>query len=277
MVALLGEPASMADKREPYQRLKEARSEHFDSAADAARSMNIAPSSYAAHENGQNRFTSEQAIQYGKKFGVNPVWLLFGDDFAPKILELTRTRSSGEDLPGDRGSDDDQMTVSEVGGARGVPKGSLVEIEAGGGAGMGGGGVTAIIEGAGAAGAFTFAGEQVAGLWQLPDHALRAFDIGLGKTIVMKTKGDSMHPTIADGDFVLIDTSHRWPSPPGIYALADSYGEIIIKRLEVISRPADEVQQVEIKSDNPRYETRVWNGEDVRVIGRVILRVGKPV
>ena len=50
---------------------------------------------------------------------------------------------------------------------------------------------------------------------------------------IIEILGDSMAPTLRSGDRVMVDESHRTPSPPGIYALHDGYG-VIVKRIELI-------------------------------------------
>lgn len=85
-------------------------------------------------------------------------------------------------------------------------------------------------------------------------------------------QGDSMEPTISNGDVVFVDTRHRVPSPPGVYALADEFGGVIVKRLEVISRPSDEEVTIRISSDNPRYNDRALTLADIHIIGRYIGR-----
>lgn len=64
-----------------YKRLKQAREDAgFKSARGAAKKLGIKPSTYAAHENGQNDYDAEQAASYAKAFNVTASWLLFGED-----------------------------------------------------------------------------------------------------------------------------------------------------------------------------------------------------
>jgi phage repressor protein C with HTH and peptisase S24 domain len=85
--------------------------------------------------------------------------------------------------------------------------------------------------------------------------------------IAMATQGDSMAPTIQHGDVVLIDTRHQRISPPGIYALRDIYGEIIVKRLDIFR--VDGRVIVKITSDNPHEPTRDEPASEVAIVGRV--------
>lgn len=62
----------------PNERLRKARARHFESAADAARALNVPVGTYAGHENGHRGFPAKRAPQYAKKFKTTPEWLLYG-------------------------------------------------------------------------------------------------------------------------------------------------------------------------------------------------------
>ena len=84
----------------PGDRLRQARLlAGFKSATKAAAAAGISESSYRAHENGQNAFTTEQAQHYAQIFGCDPVWLLIGpyveeDDDGPAETIAAVTLSS---------------------------------------------------------------------------------------------------------------------------------------------------------------------------------------
>lgn len=60
-------------------RLKEARElAGYANAADAARAMNIAVSTYQAHENGSRGVTRQAVERYARFFRVNLTWLMTG-------------------------------------------------------------------------------------------------------------------------------------------------------------------------------------------------------
>lgn len=62
---------------EKHERLRQARIEAgYRYASDAANALGVTASTYRAHENGQNDFDLDYAKLYGKKFGVNPLWIL---------------------------------------------------------------------------------------------------------------------------------------------------------------------------------------------------------
>lgn len=268
------EAAEMTEESTPGSRLRQAREEAgYESAARAAEALGMRSSTYAGHENGQNKFDAEQARVYGKKLKVSPVWLLFGDEFSPpkvtkKRLIETFDPDAAEELPAS-----EEMYVSSEFGARGIPSGTVPQIDVT--AGMGGGGLTLIQEGVAGHSGMTFAAEAVRDFWRFPLALLQAAGVNPEDLAILPSQGDSMSPTILDGEFVVVNTRHRLPSPDGIYALSDAFGGVVVKRLELTSKPTDEIQTVRIISDNPKHAPREWNLEEVRVIGLVLWRFGR--
>jgi transcriptional regulator with XRE-family HTH domain len=64
---------------EPCYRLKAAReAAGFSSARSAAQRHGWKESTYAAHENGQNKLKPDVAIEYAKAFNTTADWLMFG-------------------------------------------------------------------------------------------------------------------------------------------------------------------------------------------------------
>jgi hypothetical protein len=83
---------------------------------------------------------------------------------------------------------------------------------------------------------------------------------------VIGVQGDSMLPTLADGDQILVDTADRERLRDGIYVLRTD-DSLLVKRLSV--NPA--TRRLTIRSDNDTYPS--WDDLDpagVQVIGRVI-------
>jgi hypothetical protein len=121
--------------------------------------------------------------------------------------------------------------------------------------------------------------EASAGPGSLPDNeeaeGALAFQASWARTIasggvealaVIKVDGDSMEPTLAAGDHILVDTADRERIRDGIYVLrfADA---LHVKRVSV--HPV--TRRLTIRSDNAAYET--WpdcDPGDVEVIGRVV-------
>jgi phage repressor protein C with HTH and peptisase S24 domain len=137
-------------------------------------------------------------------------------------------------------------------------------------AGMGGGGIS-IIENTTENG-FQFASEAIRDHWRLPDYVLNRFNARPPHIKAFQADGDSMLPTIVGGDVVFADTRHRVPSPPGIYVLADQFGGVVVKRLEVISRPSEDPVQVRIISDNPRHSPQELTLDEINIIGKYVGR-----
>ena len=86
--------------------------------------------------------------------------------------------------------------------------------------------------------------------------------------LVVGATGDSMAPTIGSGDRVIVDTAHRTPSPDGLYAIRDSIGSIVIKRLQLVrsSRPI----RVKIISDNANHASEELPVSDLEIVGKVL-------
>jgi len=136
--------------------------------------------------------------------------------------------------------------------------------------GLGGGGLS-IVETTTQNG-MTFATEAIRDHWRIPEYMLNRFNAQPRHIKAFPAQGDSMSPTIPDGDVVFVDTRHKVPSPPGIYVLADEFGGVVTKRLEVISRPSDETVTVRISSDNPNHNDRELTLDEIHIIGRYIGR-----
>lgn len=83
---------------------------------------------------------------------------------------------------------------------------------------------------------------------------------------VMAVQGDSMMPTLNDGDVILVDMNQRNPVPPGIFVLNDGMG-LVAKRLEHV--PMSDPPQVRIISDNPRYSPYECLMEEINIVGRL--------
>ena len=83
---------------------------------------------------------------------------------------------------------------------------------------------------------------------------------------VMAVQGDSMMPTLNDGDVILVDMNQRNPIPPGVFVLHDGMG-LVAKRLEHV--PMSDPPRVRIISDNLRYTPYECMADEANIIGRV--------
>lgn len=104
--------------------------------------------------------------------------------------------------------------------------------------------------------------------WRIPSEYLDEINVQTKNVYIIEALGDSMYPTIAAGDKVIVDTSvkGRIPSPAGIFAIWDGLG-IAIKRIELI--PNSEPQSLKIISDNPKHSTYERTVDECRIVGRI--------
>lgn len=93
-----------------------------------------------------------------------------------------------------------------------------------------------------------------------------ALGAGVNDLALIDVKGDSMEPTLSDGDLILIDLRGDRIEDGSIYVIQNS-GCLLVKRIQ---RKLDGT--VIVKSDNERYEPDILRGdaaENIRVVGRV--------
>lgn len=84
---------------------------------------------------------------------------------------------------------------------------------------------------------------------------------------VVEVVGDSMMPTLASGDRVLIDHSDRNPARGGIFAIWDS-DATVVKRVERV--PASDPPMLVLIPDNKNHNAYQVAAEFVNIIGRVV-------
>jgi transcriptional regulator with XRE-family HTH domain len=105
--------------------------------------------------------------------------------------------------------------------------------------------------------------------WVFPTHFVREqLHTAATRLLVLDTNGDSMAPTILSGERVVVDTGHKTPSPDGLYAIRDTFGAIVVKRLQV-TRTAKPTR-VKIISDNPNHASEEAPLADLEVVGKVL-------
>lgn len=76
--------------------------------------------------------------------------------------------------------------------------------------------------------------------------------------ILIEAIGDSMEPTLHQGDLLLIDGSVNYLRDDGIYCLRTPKAEVLVKRLQRLPG-----EGLAVKSDNPKYEQFVLSEEDI--------------
>jgi phage repressor protein C with HTH and peptisase S24 domain/DNA-binding XRE family transcriptional regulator len=105
--------------------------------------------------------------------------------------------------------------------------------------------------------------------WIFPDAFLRnQLHTSAENLLVIESDGDSMAPTIASGERVIIDLNHRTPSPDGLYAIRDTFGAIIVRRLQVLrsSRPT----RVRVIADNSKHPSEETPLNELEIVGRAL-------
>jgi len=82
---------------------------------------------------------------------------------------------------------------------------------------------------------------------------------------VIRVRGDSMLPTLMDGDQMLVDFTQRNTNRDGMFILR--YDDVLrVKRIDI--NPTN--RRLRVKSDNPVYDTFEVNPADLDVVGRVV-------
>lgn len=100
-------------------------------------------------------------------------------------------------------------------------------------------------------------------------HAMRLNPANL---LLVNTMGDSMYPTIKEGDLLLVDKGQRDVRIDAIYILRND-GALVAKRLQRLDDGS-----IRIKSDNKAYDPQVVPPERVpmlNIIGRVVWGGGR--
>jgi hypothetical protein len=93
---------------------------------------------------------------------------------------------------------------------------------------------------------------------------LRQLGVRPAAASMIRVAGDSMMPTLADGDEILVDRDRcRLAARAALYVLRVD-GVVMVKRLRALG------PEIEVVSDNPAYAPRRCAAEETEVIGRVV-------
>ena len=98
----------------------------------------------------------------------------------------------------------------------------------------------------------------------------------LSKVHIINAKGDSMEPTIANGELLFISTANAGGVISGNIYVINYGGDVFVKRLE--KNPI--TKAITLFSDNEKYEPIVIDGENLEncaIIGRVVAHIRKGV
>lgn len=106
--------------------------------------------------------------------------------------------------------------------------------------------------------------EQAIGHLAFTRHWLRKAGVQAEHLVATNAAGDSMEPTIHDGDMLLIDTHQRQLTRDDIYAIRRD-DVVLVKRLQ-----QEFNNTVRVISDNQRYPPMSVSADNLHIIGRVI-------
>jgi phage repressor protein C with HTH and peptisase S24 domain len=216
------------DLDSPGGRLRWARKQAgFEKATDFAKRYGYNSTSYRAYENNQNGF-SKLVDEFADRLGVPARWLTRGGDLERGGTEVPLLEQQAKEM-----------------GLSLVPEFEL-------GYSMGGGSI--------------FSDYRQTGFVPFQREWLRGFMRGnFADLFVARGSGDSMLPTLMDGDIVLIDTAQkRIDQQDRIWAL--SYGDLgMIKRVRRL--PGGTYR---IMSDNPAIDPLDASDDEMHVVGRVV-------
>ena len=101
-----------------------------------------------------------------------------------------------------------------------------------------------------------------------PRERLRNYGIRyIGSLKLFTVSGDSMATRLLHGNIVMIYTSQRTASPPGIFILHDALG-LMVKQIEYLSHT--EPVTIQFFSENTAFGGYDRSIEEVHIIGRVV-------
>jgi phage repressor protein C with HTH and peptisase S24 domain len=184
----------------------------------------------------------ENLEQIAEKFDVSLDWLSRGEGKPPAMVRIGSTDPDYEGRPAD----------------------GILEIDVR--AGLGGGGT---LEGREVRHDGDYSDPVKSESWKFPARFMREeIRATENQVVILETDGDSMEPTIGSGERIIVHTGMKMPSPDGIFALRDRFGNIIAKRLQVL-RTGDP-PRVLIISDNKAHATEEVGLDEIAIVGRVL-------
>lgn len=106
----------------------------------------------------------------------------------------------------------------------------------------------------------------------LPREWMMRHRLAADLCVLVRVKGDSMSPGIADGSYLLLNAAERHSYSPGVYAFT-LRGEAFAKRLAVTAKDqAGRPSALVLISDNPAFAPITVAGPDLdelKIVGRV--------
>ena len=109
--------------------------------------------------------------------------------------------------------------------------------------------------------------EEEKAVWSLPASYVAGIARSPKQTAILEVVGDSMSPTLATGDKIMVDLTDKNPRNPGIFVLFDG-DATVVKRIEII--PGSSPAMLVLISDNPLHRDYDVPAESVHIAGRVV-------
>jgi phage repressor protein C with HTH and peptisase S24 domain len=215
---------------------------HWPSADRLARVTGVSPSAFRKWLRGEAEPSRERLVALANASGVPVGWLASGDGPEPRFQGAGPTRSRGAAAPLDAGLDRQDYVVlpkrpeAAAAGVESPPAPNTTEFIA-------------------------FRRDWVRGHLGIEPDQL----------VVETALGESMDPTIHDGDLLLVDTTETQFHSFGVYVM-EIAGERLVKR----TQPRLD-GSLTLISDNPAYEAEHlppdW-ADTVKIVGRVLWTCG---
>lgn len=217
--------------------------QHWPSADRLARAMSVSPSAFRKWLRGEAEPSRERLVALAEAAKVGIAWLATGEGPAPQFEQSEAGGGRARSDQAERGVDPSRFVL--------LPR---------------------QLEGAAAGtGNPTPSRPETEYIAFRHDWVRTVFGIEPDDLILETAVGESMQPTIRDGDLLLVDTTDRTVSSFGVYAL-EIDGERLVKRVQ---RKLDGT--LVLISDNDIYQPDQVTGDMLRtvtVIGRVIWHGG---
>lgn len=207
------------------------------SAEKLARMTGISARGIGHYAAGGSDPTRSKMVALAEAAGVNVLWLATGE--GPKMKGAAEETRSLKDV-----------SIPEEEASGGYVRVPRYDVSASAGAG-----------------AFQVSEQVVDYIQFKPDWIKNTLGTSAQALALIQVKGDSMAPTLSDGDIILVDTSDRHFEANAIYVL-QLEGSLLVKRIQ---RKIDGT--VVIKSDNLAYEPETVRGDlldQLNVVGRVV-------
>jgi phage repressor protein C with HTH and peptisase S24 domain len=229
------------------------------SGSELARQLGTSRQNVARWASGQIEFPKEHAARAARILGVTEEFLVLGKKRGPIVGSFDPDEPDPLAQHGDDRPDAAPHKAD-------FPRDAMIELSPRGGAGNGEIAATALtreIDGVSEVDAIR------PDYWRFPQRFLNeTLRRSATALIVIECEGDSMKPTLAPGERVWVDTSHRIPSPDGIYALRDRFDNIIVKRVQLDE--TGENPMLLIISDNDMHPTSRRGLDEVHIVGKVV-------